>query len=377
MWGGTADRIINGETGYLVEPGNIDQLAQVLLSLLDDPEKCRALGMAGRKLVQARFTWPKVGELMNEYMEATLQQEREKLVRVPRVSIGMPVYNGEMYLEETLDSLLAQTFTDFELIICDNASTDRTATICEAYAARDGRIHYHRTEKNLGAAPNYNRAFHLSGGEFFKWMAHDDPISPTFLERCVQWLDAKPDAIMCYPKTVLIDAESKKSDYMPDYEDKFDLHDPDLQCRLRKNFYIGDQCHPVFGLIRRNILRKTILIGSFASSDHLLLGELAIRGKCYEIPEYLAFRRLHLGNSVIHMHSHKALIAWFDPQASSFGGRRVRLIWEYLRAVQRGAETSREKRLCYWELGRFMCLSIWCKIKRPMPAPVRVQLEGS
>ena len=96
----------------------------------------------------------------------------------PRVSIGLPVYNGDNYLAETLDSILAQTFTDFELIISDNGSTDRTEAICRRYAAQDHRVRYVRNPSNLGAARNYKRAFELARGEYFKWNGHDDPLAP-------------------------------------------------------------------------------------------------------------------------------------------------------------------------------------------------------
>ncbi len=88
----------------------------------------------------------------------------------PRVSIGLPVFNGERYLARAIDSILAQDFRDLELVVCDNASTDRTAEICAAYARRDPRVRYHRNPRNLGAGPNYDRCFHLARGEYFKWI---------------------------------------------------------------------------------------------------------------------------------------------------------------------------------------------------------------
>ena len=88
---------------------------------------------------------------------------KEEIIKInkPRVSIGLPVCNGENYLKQALDSIMAQTYTDFELIISDNASTDRTAQICKEYANRDPRIRYYRNEKNLGAARNFNYVFEL------------------------------------------------------------------------------------------------------------------------------------------------------------------------------------------------------------------------
>ncbi|MBS0016773.1 MAG: glycosyltransferase family 2 protein, partial [Arthrospira sp. SH-MAG29] len=125
----------------------------------------------------------------------------------PRVSIGLPVYNGENFIQETLDCLLSQTFDDFELIICDNASTDRTEEICRDYAARDKRIRYYRHPENLGAAKNYNRTFELSTAEYFKWAAHDDLYAPEFLERCVEALDTHPSTVLCYPQEYWIDEQ--------------------------------------------------------------------------------------------------------------------------------------------------------------------------
>ena len=105
----------------------------------------------------------------------------------PKVSIGIAVFNGENFLESALRSILAQTFEDFELIISDNASTDRTADICEQYASQDGRVLYLRQPANLGAQPNYNLLVGQARGRYFKWAAHDDMLAPTFLERCVEF----------------------------------------------------------------------------------------------------------------------------------------------------------------------------------------------
>ena len=124
---------------------------------------------------------------------------------MPRVSIGLPVYNGEKFIREAIDSIFSQTFEDFELIISDNGSTDRTQQICQAYAAQDLRIRYYRNKKNIGAARNYNLVFELASGEYFKWAAHDDLCAPEYLERCVEILDRDPDVVLCYPKTSIID----------------------------------------------------------------------------------------------------------------------------------------------------------------------------
>jgi glycosyltransferase involved in cell wall biosynthesis len=116
----------------------------------------------------------------------------EKMDQQGRLSIGLPVFNGEQLIEQALDSLLAQTFQDFQLIISDNASTDRTPEICKDYQARDSRVHYTCMDKNYGAARNFNRVFELASGQYFKWAAHDDIIEPTFLQQCIDVLDQNP-----------------------------------------------------------------------------------------------------------------------------------------------------------------------------------------
>jgi len=96
---------------------------------------------------------------------------------VPKLSIGLPVNNGEEFLPEVLDCFLARTFEDVEIIICDNASTDRTPRICRDYSERDPRARYIRNERNLGAVANFNRVFELSTTPLFKWAAHDDLVA--------------------------------------------------------------------------------------------------------------------------------------------------------------------------------------------------------
>lgn len=100
----------------------------------------------------------------------------------PLVSIGLPTYNREKYLPQAIGSLLAQSYTNFELIISDNASTDNTINICNEYAAKDPRIKYFRNDENIGAWPNFKRVLDLSKGDFFMWAADDDWWHPHYIE---------------------------------------------------------------------------------------------------------------------------------------------------------------------------------------------------
>lgn len=116
----------------------------------------------------------------------------------PRVSIGLPVYNGELYLSLALDSLLAQTFTDFELTISDNASTDRTAEICRDYAARDSRIRYMRQERTSDIFTNVEVVLGAGRGEFTMLVGDDDVYEPQAIEKLVAIADANPGVAVVY-----------------------------------------------------------------------------------------------------------------------------------------------------------------------------------
>ena len=128
----------------------------------------------------------------------------------------MPVYDGEEYLQSSLDSILGQEFSNFELIIVDNASKDSTEQICKSYALSDSRIKYSRNEKNLGATANYNTVARRAQGEYFKWASSNDICQPGFFGNCVDALERNPEAVLCYPRTRLFDDETG---YEEDYDD--------------------------------------------------------------------------------------------------------------------------------------------------------------
>jgi len=264
----------------------------------------------------------------------------------PKVSIGLPVYNGADYLEEALASILAQTFTDFELIISDNASTDRTADICRDFAARDSRIVYHRQPKNLGACRNYDLTFHMSRGEYFKWAAHDDLLAPTFLERHVEELDAHLDCNLVYSRTIRLNASGARTgDDLAD----FALDNGHPASRLEAwIFPWGKACTPVFGLIRRSAMAKTGLHGNYPGSDRVFLGEMALGGKARAIDEGLFLHREHEDRSV-HKHADlRARTAWYtgvQPKWPVF--RTWRLLGEYLRGINRADMPLRQKMACH------------------------------
>ena len=146
---------------------------------------------------------------------STRPRQREgdsSLPESPLVSVGLPVYNGERFLRQSLESVLAQTYENFELIISDNASTDGTDAICREFAARDTRIRYVRNSRNMGAAYNFDKVVELARGELFRLHTHDDIMAPPLLERCVSVLMQEPDAVLCHPEMIRIDEEDREID---------------------------------------------------------------------------------------------------------------------------------------------------------------------
>ena len=276
----------------------------------------------------------------------------ERSAQRPRVSIGLPVYDGVNYLAETLDSILAQTFGDFELIISDNASTDGTQEICRQYAARDPRIRYVRNATNLGAAKNYNRVFELSRSEYFKWSGHDDPLAPQFLERCVEVLDRDPAIVLCFSRNRAINEHGAEHDVgaltARTFAPKPQLGSPHAHIRFYHAVVADHPQGAIFGLIRRHVLAQTTLIGGYRSSDLPLLGELALRGRFHQISEALQDRRFHSQQGRYVYNTRQLREEWFDPSRSHKRTHpHLRLFKEHVNSIRRAAPDSRTRTLCY------------------------------
>jgi glycosyltransferase involved in cell wall biosynthesis len=246
------------------------------------------------------------------------------------ITIGLPVYNGENFLSAAIDSLLAQTFTDFELIIADNASTDDTEAISRAYASRDRRIRYCRSDRNLGAAWNFNRIIEMAHGRYFKWSAHDDVLEPRFLERCFERLEKNPSAVLCFSEVAVIDAEGVLSETS---EPLLRIDSPNPAVRFHDMIMVPHRCFHVFGLIRTDILRRTAGIAPYTSSDRVLLGELSLYGPFIDVPERLFYSRVHEKQSTRVFPSRHERMRWFDTQRGVITFPQWRILKGILRSV--------------------------------------------
>lgn len=209
----------------------------------------------------------------------------------PLVSIGMPVYNGENYIRQALDSLLAQDYPHFELIISDNASTDATQQICREYASIDPRIRYYRNGVNLGMDKNFNRVFELSSGEYFMWAAHDDIWEQNFISRCAKVLRGNPSVVLCYPQAKLIGSNGEVVEYsFPSFDTRGS--GMDLMSRFHVHIWGITNPNPIYGLIRSTALKRTRLFRGVFGSDLVLLTELSLLGAFAHIPALLFYLRL-------------------------------------------------------------------------------------
>lgn len=265
----------------------------------------------------------------------------------PRITIGLPVYNGSKYLAAAIDSILAQTFRDFELVISDNASTDATREICLGYAAKDHRITYLRQDHNIGAGPNHNFCARRATGEYFRWASHDDLMEPEYLAKCVAVLDANPDAVLCHSKTRII---GDKGETFAVHLEGLDAPRP--SDRFAAIILKPHWCVEMFGVIRTRALLQTHLMSGYFGGDKTMLAELALLGRFLHVPEPLFVNRDHPQRSLRAVPFHKR--QEFHDTANA--RRRVThwaLYTDYWRAVRQYVRVPAEKTRCYGHLARW------------------------
>ena len=285
----------------------------------------------------------------------TTQQGRQ-----PLVTIGLPCYNSERYISQAIESLLAQTFTDFKIIISDNASTDSTAAICQRYAAADSRVEYTRNPTNIGLTRNFNRVFGLSSSKYFKWATADDFSAPEILAEAVAVLEADPSVALCYPRTVLVDANGQETNR---YTDKLNLmQDSPVERFMTLISEIGLVNHHL-GVLRADAIRQTRLWGRHIGADIGFLAELCLYGKFAELPKFLFFRRFH-GESSSWARGNKAHEARrYHAPRNRIPFNTWRFHWAYSRAVLRSPLPARDK----FKLSRYLVRKLYWD-SRPLGA---------
>lgn len=273
----------------------------------------------------------------------------------PTVSIGLPVYNGARYLRAALDDFLNQTWTDFELIVCDNASADDTEAIVRAAMARDPRIRYVRNVRNLGALPNANKTVALSRGRYFCLAAYDDRHTPDFLERLMAALEGDPGTVLAYGRSVLIDAEGEPFRYdraTRHYVDGagrsvryvHDLERPlpgEPVARYRAVLKSRGVDAPIHGLFRKDVLTKTAGHQLYGS-DRLIVAHAALLGRFAFVDAPLFHFRIH-PESTLYLDR----AAWAERETGRADAGKLlgtlRTVANYRRAVASSPLTPRQR----------------------------------
>jgi glycosyltransferase involved in cell wall biosynthesis len=289
----------------------------------------------------------------------------------PRVSIGLPVYNAVNYLDECISALLAQSFTDFQIIISDNASTDGTEKLCHEWCRRDERIRYVRQPVNRGSIWNHNQVFLLSQGEYFKWMGHDDLYASDWLEKCVQLLDKQPDVVWCHTQTLHIDFQGT---VVPAHEDPAippgkSAHsllftggelppvtraDSDPCKRFHAVILGTTWCADAYGLIRSSVLKQTHLFPTCYGPEKVLMAELALFGRYSEIPEVLSYKRFHAEASSGSSDSKKKRGFVQGTKRKYLRSDRLTLLRGYCVAVWNSPLSVRQKIQCFGMIARYV-----------------------
>jgi glycosyltransferase involved in cell wall biosynthesis len=281
------------------------------------------------------------------------------MTRSPRLTVGLPVYNGEKFVAESIEALLGQSFTDFELIISDNASTDGTGDICRRYEKEDPRVRYFLQQKNVGLAPNHNFVAEQARGELFKWASNDDLYARDLLESCIEALDRCPDVVLAHSWTAKVDGSGAVIKALEYPLNTASRRAPE---RFRSLLFVsgGDDD---YGVVRTEVLRRTAMKESYHHADRTIIAELSLYGRFYQVPDWLYFRREHADRAERAHPSMRGRCANMDPRrADRLRHPAVRLygeyIWAYVKAIHRAPLPAADKRECYRYLAEWLATRV-------------------
>ena len=296
----------------------------------------------------------------------------------PRLTLGLPVYNGERFLSAAIDALLAQVFTDFELIISDNASTDRTREIAEGYARSDPRVRYVRHEVNRGSAFNHSVVVELARGAYFKWVSDDDLYHPELLDRCIRAFETHPGIVSAHAWTAYVDEDGHVTRTL-DYP--LETDSPRASVRFRSLLYTDPGGDDIYGVIPTVVMRRLLPYASHHHSDRTFVATLSLYGPFHNEPEFLFLRREHAGRATLQP-SIRARCARLDPaRANRWRHPVARLVGEYLLAyvlgIWRAPLSPVERFRCYRALGIWTVGHLDPRRTRDMAATTQLSDGGS
>lgn len=255
--------------------------------------------------------------------------------QVPKVSVALPVYNGNKDFEGALLSILNQDYDDLDIIICDNGSTDGTPDIYQKYAAQDQRIRISVEDTSAKKTRGFNRGFYLSQSPYFMWAASDDRRDPTFISKCLSVLEQDETAALAYTHTRTID---DNQNFLSVQSDPFDLTNPNPAERYKELVGRLGWCNCFYGLYRRELLAKTqVWDHSVAGVDALMITNLLFHGKIVQIPEQLFFRNMQQKIAEPEkrkLNSKRTNESWFYPTGTGITCQYVDYIWQHFEIIQ-------------------------------------------
>jgi len=277
----------------------------------------------------------------------------------------MPVFNAEAYIADALESLLSQSFTDFEITISDNASDDQTELICRQFAARDDRIRYQRQPENMGAIRNFNFVFEQSRGMYFKWASYDDICLPSYLQKCIEVLDQDELVVWCHSASGKIDdkgevlnGDDPRAEQLAHTSQaghpRRDHKSPKRHRRFQGVLLGTNWCVDSYGVIRADALRNTRMLPACYGAEKVLMGALCLQGHYHEIPETLFYQRVHAAASSS-LNKAADQLTFMDSKASGrFASTRLSLLLGHLQSVAHTPMPLTDQALCYGVIARYL-----------------------
>jgi glycosyltransferase involved in cell wall biosynthesis len=259
--------------------------------------------------------------------------------------VAVPVYNGANYLAEALESILAQTLRDIEVIVVDNGSTDATREIALGFADRDPRVRYFLNGSNFGPTRSFSRAFAIATGRYFKFAPHDDLYDPHYLEKCVAVLERRPDVVLCTAHVCIVGPRGERLRTL-EPEVRADMDRPSERFR---NLLNNSRCLDFFGVIRKSALNAlpSPVLAPYGHSDGVLLARLGLLGKFHHIAEPLYLNRDHRERCGRTYHTYKEYTYFLNPHLRGhIIFPRWRMGYEFFRSIRLFDLPAREQIAC-------------------------------
>lgn len=273
---------------------------------------------------------------------AVLSTGPDKGPPYPRVSFAIPVRNGEPFLNQALDSVCAQEYDDFEVVVCDNASTDGTPDVVRRFSERDPRVRYVRNAEDIGQIENFNRVFELSRGDFIRWMGADDRLEPDYAGKCVSALDARPDAVGVTTQWRYID-DTGQVEFLDVPGPRVDASTPARRLRLTLKLLQSHELlfDPIYSLLRRDALARTGMLPVSRWTDRILAVELSLLGPFCHLDDCLSTRRKARESRKLR------LSRYHENLAGELQEHRWMLYREFANIVRRAPLAGRQKCSCW------------------------------